>query len=46
VKHEEDSSRDAIQVGHWGTGGVELTLRKRADRERAKPLLERSYTEG
>jgi predicted transport protein len=46
VELDEGFSRDVSQVGHWGTGDVELTLRKQADFERAKPLLERSYTEG
>ncbi|KKI77018.1 DUF5655 domain-containing protein [Burkholderia pseudomallei] len=46
VEHEDGFSRDVSQVGHWGTGDVELTLRTQADLERAKPLLARSYTEG
>lgn len=46
VKPEEGFSRDVSQVGHWGTGDVELTLRGQADLERARPLLERSYAEG
>jgi predicted transport protein len=46
VELEEGFSRDVSQVGHWGTGDVELTLRNQADLERAKPLMERSYTEG
>ncbi|OXI70140.1 DUF91 domain-containing protein [Burkholderia sp. AU28863] len=46
VMQEEGFSRDVSQVGHWGTGDVELTLRTLADLERAKPLLERSYAEG
>jgi len=45
VALEEGFSRDVSQVGHWGTGDVELCLRTAADLERAKPLLERSYTE-
>ncbi|CCG40420.1 DUF5655 domain-containing protein [Magnetospirillum molischianum] len=36
-------SRDVRQLGHFGTGDLELTLRSREDFERAKPLLERSY---
>jgi len=39
-------SRDVREVGHWGTGHLELTLRNVADLERAKPLLERAYQEG
>jgi predicted transport protein len=45
VDLEEGFSRNVRDVGHWGTGDVELTLRTLADLERAKPLLERSYTE-
>ncbi|WP_201446225.1 DUF5655 domain-containing protein [Burkholderia gladioli] len=46
VTLEDGFSRDVSEIGHWGTGDVELTLRTQADLERAKPLLERSYTEG
>lgn len=46
VELEEGFSRDVSQVGHWGTGDVEVTLRGQADLERARPLLERSYAEG
>ncbi|AOK15142.1 transporter [Burkholderia cepacia] len=46
VTLEDGFSRDVSQIGHWGSGDVELTLRKHADLERAKQLLERSYTEG
>ncbi|WP_321927857.1 DUF5655 domain-containing protein [Paraburkholderia guartelaensis] len=45
VALEDGFSRDVSQIGHWGTGDVELTLRTLADLERAKPLLERSYAE-
>ncbi|QEZ44127.1 DUF5655 domain-containing protein [Cupriavidus oxalaticus] len=43
---EEGFSRDVSEVGHWGTGDVELTLRTLEDLARAKPLIERSYAEG
>jgi predicted transport protein len=46
VALEEGFSRDVRQIGHWGTGDLELTLRSIADLEKAKPLLERSYNEG
>ncbi|HDR9587662.1 TPA: DUF91 domain-containing protein [Burkholderia stabilis] len=46
VTLEDGFSRDVSEIGHWGTGDVELTLRTQADLERAKPLLQRSYTEG
>jgi predicted transport protein len=45
VALEEGFSRDVSQVGHWGTGDLELCLRNVADLERARPLLERSYLE-
>ena len=35
--------RDVTDIGHWGTGNLEITLRKLDDLERARPLLERSY---
>jgi predicted transport protein len=45
VALDEGFSRDVRQVGHWGTGDLELCLRTGSDLERAKPLLERSYLE-
>jgi predicted transport protein len=45
ITFEDGFSRDVSDVGHWGTGDVELTLRTLADLDRAKPLLERSYAE-
>lgn len=38
-------SRDVSQVGHWGTGDVELCLFCAADLQKAQTLLERSYAE-
>jgi predicted transport protein len=38
-------SRDVRQIGHWGTGELELALRTMADFEKAKPLIGRSYAE-
>ena len=35
--------RDVTGIGHWGTGNLEITLRKSEDLERARPYLERSY---
>ena len=40
---ETDFTRDVREIGHWGTGDLEITLRNMEDLERAKPLLERSY---
>ena len=43
---EEGFSRDVRQIGHWGTGGLELTVRTMDELEKAKALIERSYSEG
>lgn len=45
VALEAGFSRDVRNIGSWGTGDLELTLRSRADMERALPLLARSYNE-
>lgn len=45
VALEPGFSRDCRNIGTWGTGDLELTLRSRADMDRALPLLERSYNE-
>lgn len=42
---EENFSRDVTDIGHWGTGNVEIRIKNKADLEKAKPLLERSYNE-
>lgn len=42
---EEGFSRDVRNIGTWGTGDLELSLRTMADFERAKLLLDRSYGE-
>ena len=45
VAPEEGFSRNVRDIGKWGTGDLELTVRSRADMDRALPLLERSYNE-
>lgn len=45
VSLEQGFSRDVSNIGHWGTGDVEITMRTAADLEKAKPLIERAYTE-
>jgi len=45
VALEAGFSRDVRQIGTWGTGELELTLRNALDLERAKPLLVRAYQE-
>ena len=45
VALEPGFSRDTRNIGTWGTGDLELTLRTPADLDKAKPLLDRSYSE-
>ncbi len=46
VALEEGFSRDTRNIGTWGTGDLELTLRTQADLDKAKPVIDRSYQEG
>lgn len=43
IKLEEGFSRDVSELGHYGTGDLELIIRNMADLERAKPLIAASY---
>lgn len=36
-------TRDVSQIGHWGTGDLELTIRNSDDWEKAKSLVTRAY---
>lgn len=45
VALESGFSRDVSQIGHWGTGDVELCLLRPADLQKAQVLMERSYAE-
>jgi predicted transport protein len=45
VEQQEGFVRDVSNIGHWGTGDVEVMIRDVASFERAKPLIERSYQE-
>lgn len=45
VELEKNFMRDVSAIGHWGTGDLEVVLRKPADFEKAKPLIERAYQE-
>jgi predicted transport protein len=45
VKLEPGFTRDVSQVGHFGTGDLEITLAKPEDLEKAKPFIQRSYSE-
>jgi len=45
VELEKGFTRDVSNIGHWGTGDLEVVLRKPSDFEKAKPLIERAYQE-
>jgi predicted transport protein len=36
-------SRDVSEIGHFGTGDLEVTLKTQADLEAAKPFIEKAY---
>ena len=42
---EKGFTRDVREVGHWGTGDLEVVLRIPADFIKAKALIERAYQE-
>lgn len=46
VELVEGFTRDVREIGHWGTGNVEVTLTNLADLDKAKPLLLRAYEGG
>ena len=43
VELKDGFTRDVRNIGHWGTGDLEITLRNRDDLERAMPFLAKSY---
>lgn len=43
VELEEGFTRDVRNIGHFGTGDLEITIRNREDLEKAEPLIQRSY---
>ncbi len=40
---EPGFTRDVREIGHWGTGDLEVVIRNMDDLEKAKPLLIKSY---
>jgi predicted transport protein len=38
-------SRDMTDIGHYGTGDLEITVRSLEDVERAKPFIKQAYEE-
>lgn len=45
VELQQGFTRDVTNIGHWGTGDLEVVLRTGADLEKAKTLIERAYQE-
>jgi predicted transport protein len=43
VSLEPGFTRDVTDIGHYGTGDLEITLATSGDLERARPLIQRSY---
>jgi predicted transport protein len=43
INLEEGFTRDVHNLGHYGTGDLEITIQSDGDLERAKPLLLKSY---
>jgi predicted transport protein len=43
IKLESGFTRDVSNVGHFGTGDLEITLSKAEDLDRARPIIEMSY---
>ena len=40
---EPGFARDVRQLGHWGTGDVELLIKNHADLDKAKGLIQKAY---
>lgn len=45
VDIEEGFTRDMRNIGHYGTGDLEVSIKTEADFQKAKPLIERAYNE-
>lgn len=45
LANNDKFSRDVTEIGHWGTGNFELTLRNMGDWLKAKPFVDQSYQE-
>lgn len=43
---ETGFTRDVREIGHFGTGDLEITIQSKADFEKAKPLFDAAYQNG
>ena len=46
VDLKENYIRDIREIGHWGTGDLQVIIKSSEDCENAKSLIERAYIEG
>lgn len=46
VTLEPGFTRDVREIGHYGTGDLEITIQSMADLERAKPMFDTAYQNG
>jgi len=46
VEMQKDFTRDMTNVGHYGTGNLQVCIKSIDDIEKAKPLIDRAYNEG
>ena len=43
IELEKGFTRDVREIGHWGTGDLEITIKTQADLDKALPILRASY---
>jgi len=43
VKLEDGFTKDVTEIGHWGTGDLEISICSVDDLEKARPVLQKSY---
>jgi predicted transport protein len=43
VKSQKGFIRDVTEIGHFGTGDIEVTVKSLEDLEKAKPLIQKAY---
>ena len=46
VEIKKDFTRDMTNIGHYGTGDLQVTIKSIEDFEKAKSLIDRAYSEG
>ena len=45
VDLEDGFTRDMRNIGHYGTGDLEVSIKTTDDLQKAKPLIDRAYKE-